>query len=118
MAVDQARHYPSIVTHGLLLTSTVAVSLLNGTILSPLYDSIAYLLYLVTRGYAFATPALLSHLATVFIAALTLLIAGIPAAVYERIRGLKESTPLSLAIWLAAAVLLSLPTLLKMLGDE
>ena len=40
---------------------------------------------------------------------MTLLIAGIPAAVYERIRGLKASTPVSLGIWLVATVLLSLP---------
>ena len=50
---------------------------------------------------------------------MTLLIAGIPAALYERIRGLKTSTPVSLGIWLVAAVLLSLPTIMRLLvGDD
>ena len=50
---------------------------------------------------------------------MTLAIAGIPAAVYERIRGLKSSTAVSLAIWLVAAVLLALPAIMRAVaGDE
>jgi hypothetical protein len=49
---------------------------------------------------------------------MTLLIAGIPAAVYERIRGLKTSTPVSLGMWLAATILLTLPTIMNALSAE
>jgi hypothetical protein len=45
---------------------------------------------------------------------MTLLIAGIPAALYERFRGLQESNTTSLAIWLACTLLLALPSLLSM----
>jgi hypothetical protein len=45
-----------------------------------------------------------------------LLLAGIPAAIYERIRGLQQSTPGSLAIWLVATVLLTLPAILRALA--
>ena len=36
---------------------------------------------------------------------MTLLIGGIPAAIYERIRGSQESTPVSLGIWLVVLAL-------------
>ncbi len=64
------------------------------------------------------SPQLYQNVTSMFIAAMTLLIAGIPAAIYERIRGLKSSTPLSLGIWLAAAVLLSLPTIVQLINGE
>jgi hypothetical protein len=47
---------------------------------------------------------------------MTLLVAS--AALYERIRGLRVSTPVSLGIWLLATVLLSLPTLMRMVSED
>ncbi len=41
----------------------------------------------------------------------TLLISGIPAAVYERLTGAPTSTETSLWLWLGSAVLLTLPAL-------
>jgi hypothetical protein len=38
---------------------------------------------------------------------MTFLIGGVPAAIYERIRGLPQSTPVSLGIWLVATALLA-----------
>ena len=52
------------------------------------------------------------------IAVMTLMLAGIPAAIYERIRGLQTSTSVSLGIWLAATLLLTLPTIMNAFGDE
>ena len=54
----------------------------------------------------------------ILVVLLTVLIAGIPAAVYERIRGLKASTVVSLGIWLVATVLLSLPTIMRTLSSD
>ena len=117
MPVDQPRSHANILIRGLLLGATIVVSSLNGTLYSPVYDSIAYLLFLFLRGYAFATPVLLSHLASILIAIMTLLFAGISAALYERIRGLQQSTSASLSIWLVAAAALSVPTLMNALAD-
>jgi hypothetical protein len=104
---------------GLLLIATSACSLFNGLVPSPLFDSMDQILGIATRGYPLATPARVYNYVTPFaIAVMTLLIAGIPAAIYERIRGLKTSTPVSLGIWLAASVLLSLPTIMQAMGDE
>jgi len=45
--------------------------------------------------------------------AMTLVLAGVPAALYERAKGLKESTPVSIGIWLAGTLMLvGLPYLL------
>ena len=54
---------------------------------------------------------MLDYADVLFIAVLTLLLGAIPAALYERLRGLKESTPVSLGIWLVATGLIALPSL-------
>jgi len=112
------RRWGVIVERDLLLAGTAAVSILNGTIYSPLFDPVAYLLYLFNRGSAVLGPEALFYLTTVCIAAMTMMVAGIPAALYERLRRLEHSTPASLAIWLLAAALLSYPALARLLGQD
>jgi hypothetical protein len=123
--------------HGVPLVGVGAVAAFNGSLhalvfesaaYSPVFDSVSY--YVSTfaqgsyfdafvRGVLLAGPQLYQNVSSLFIAAMTLLIAGIPAALYERIRGLKASTPVSLSIWLGTAILLSLPTIMRLLnGDE
>jgi len=102
----------------LQLAATAALCTFNGTTYSALFDPIAYFLYLFTRGTSFIGADVLFALTSVSLSLMTLLLAGVPAAAYERLRGLKQSTPLSLAIWLAAALLLTLPTLLRLFADE
>jgi hypothetical protein len=101
-----------------LLAATGLVALFNGTTFSPFFDSVAYLMYLNTRGYPLISPNLLFYVTPVPIALMTLMLAGIPAAIYERIRGLRTSTGVSLGIWLVATILLSLPTIMRVFGEE
>ena len=117
----------ALMARGLLLIATSACSLFNGFSQwplfglgsSPVFDSIDQVLGIATRGYPLVTTARVYEYVTPFaIAVMTLLIAGIPAAIYERIRGLKTSTPVSLGIWLVATILLSLPTIMRAMGDE
>jgi hypothetical protein len=104
---------------GVPLIGVAAIAAFNGTLFSPVFDSIFYYVDTFARGSLFYSPRLYLNLTSVFISLMTLLIAGIPAALYERIRGLKSSTPVSLGIWLVAAVLLSLPTIMRVVnGDE
>lgn len=113
-----------------LLAATCLVAIANGLIASPYSDSVAYLLYLLLGKSEITSPLLslfgrksavlnsvTAYLTPVLIAVMTLAIAGIPAAIYERIRGLTFSSTTSLAIWLAATVLLSLPVLLSLFSD-
>ena len=126
----------ALLGRGLALACLAAIAAFNGSLhglvlesvtYSPVFDSVSYYVSTFAQGSYFdavvrgmlESPQLYQTVASMFIAAMTLLIAGIPAAIYERIRGLKASTPVSLGIWLAAAMLLSLPTIMQLInGDE
>ena len=106
------------VVRGLLLIAAAVLALFNGSLWSPFFDSVAYILYLTTRGFPLMTAARASDAAPFVIAMLTLLAAGIPAAIYERIRGLHTSTSVSIGLWLAATLLLTVPTILNAVSDR
>ncbi len=108
-----------LAVRGLVLVAAGALSLFNGWAPSPAFDSVDYMLGIATRGYPLMSRGILHNYVTpLAITAMTLLIGGIPAALYERIRGLKTSTPLSLAIWLVATLLLALPALKRALWED
>jgi hypothetical protein len=104
----------SMILRGALVTATVAIAVVNGLPVRPFFDSVSHVLYLFTRGSRLLDPDHLYYLTTLAIAVMTLVVAGIPAALYERARGLRQSTPVSLGIWLAATVLLSHRALLAL----
>src|SRR5262249_33967381 len=112
------RRGPRLVGQGAPLIGVAAVAAFNGSLFFPAFDSIFYYLDTFARGSLLYAPQHYLYVTSAFIALMTLLIAGIPAALYERIRGLKSSTPVSLGIWLVAAVLLSLPTIMSYLGAD
>lgn len=108
----------TLIVRSVMLAVAAALALFNGSLWSPFFDSIAYILYLTTRGFPLMTAARASDATPIVIAVMTLLIAGIPAAVYERIRGLRSSTSVSIGVWLAATLLLTLPTVMNAMGDR
>ena len=104
----------ALLTRALLLVATIALALFNGFGLSPMFDAVDYMLGVTLRGYPYMTRAVIyAYVTPLAIAVATLAIAGIPAAVYERVRGLKSSTAVSLGIWLVAAALLAMPALMR-----
>lgn len=98
------------------LVATAGLSLLNGMHFSPWFDPVAILLKPFVAGTFLGTPLVFLYITSIFISAMTLLIAGLPAALYERFKGLKESTPTSLYIWLVATILLTAHSLLAAAG--
>jgi len=103
----------------LVLGGSVLLALFNGSLYSPIYDSVDQILYLFSRSSLHTGPLPLQPYRTsIFIAVMTLLLAGIPAAIYERIRGLKQSTALSTALWFLTTLLLTLPTLREAAGAD
>jgi hypothetical protein len=93
-----------------LLVATAAASLMQGMQWSPVLFPTVILLKPFLAGTFFGSPLVVAYLASLLASAMTLILAGIPAALYERANGLKESTPVSLGIWLAATlVLVALP---------
>jgi len=105
----QFENREDLLQRDILLIATVVVSLLNGMHFSPYFDPVFILLKPFLAGTLLSTPLVLFYVTSIFTSVMTLLIAGIPAALYERFRGLKESNTTSLAIWLACTSPLPLP---------
>jgi hypothetical protein len=60
----------------------------------------------------FGSEALIFYFSSLMTATATVILAGIPAAIYERFAGIKDdSTVVSLWIWLAGTALLTMPAL-------
>ena len=115
--MDQHRGYlQRLLKRDLLLAATVGIAIVNGLDFSPLFDAVSYYLYSFARESPLFDGDLFYFVTSVAITLMTLLLAGIPAALYERVRGLQHSSPVSLAIWLLATVLLTLPTILRALA--
>jgi len=103
----------------LAVFGAVLLALVNGSFYSPIYDSVDQVLYLFARGSLHAGPlSLQPYRTSIFIAAMTFLLAGIPAALYERIRGLERTTPLSATVWFLTTLLMSLPALQRAVGAD
>lgn len=62
------------------------------------------------------TASLLFLLSSLLVATFTLMIAGVPAAVYERLSGAKESDFVSMGIWLLGTLVLTAPAVVNMLA--
>jgi hypothetical protein len=99
-----------------LLVATAGASLLNGMHFSPYFDPVFILMKPFFAGTILGSPIVLLYLTSLFISALTLLLAGVPAALYERFKGLRDSNTMSLGIWLAATVLLTAPSFIAAAG--
>ena len=60
----------------------------------------------------FGSEALIFYFSSLMTATATIILAGIPAAIYERFAGIKDdSTVVSLWIWLAGTAILTVPAL-------
>jgi ABC-type transport system involved in multi-copper enzyme maturation permease subunit len=106
---------PGRLTRGVLLAAIVGLAVVNGMVFAPLFDSVAYFLLPVSKEFFVASRTTIYHATSPVIALATLVLGGVPAAIYERIGGHERSTAVSLGIWLLAVLALSLPGLLDAL---
>jgi hypothetical protein len=97
----------------------VSLAIVNGMHFSYYYLP-AYLLMrpFVQITFFTGSPVVASYLTSLMLSTITIMIAGIPAAVYERMRGLKRSDATTFAIWLGASVLLTLPTIMNIASSS
>jgi hypothetical protein len=95
-----------------MMVATAGLSLVNGMHFSPWFDPVAILMKPFIAGTFFSTPLVFLYLVSIFISAMTLLLAGVPAALFERWKGLKETSPTSLYIWFAGTLLLTVHALM------
>lgn len=110
--VDEMHDRQQTMQRDVLMIATAATSLVNGQGFSPVFDPVFFLLRPFIAGTFLSTPLVFFYLTSVFISLMTLLLAGVPAALYERIRGSQGSTPVSIGIWFVATALLTFPAIL------
>jgi hypothetical protein len=76
----------------------------------PLFFALIYVQSLAGPLF-FGSVALTLMFASLMVSTGTIILAGIPAALYERMTGQSESNEVSLWIWLAGTALLALPAI-------
>ena len=93
------------------LVAILALAIVNG-IFSPLFVFTSRIVILnLAPGLLFIGPVLVAFIASLVAATATLILAGIPAALFERATGRGETDAVSYTIWLLAAAVVSAPGL-------
>jgi hypothetical protein len=97
------------------IVAILAFGMVSG-MFSPIFvPNVTGAILLLAPGLLIASPHILVFLAYLVGATLTIMIAGVPAALYERAIGARESTAMSMWIWLAGAGVIALPAVVTFL---
>ena len=110
------RERQDMMQRDVLLMVVAGLSLINGMHFSAYFDPFFLLFKPFAASFFITSPILLLYVTSLLLSTLTLLIGGVPAAIYERARGLETSTPISIGVWLAGVALVAAPTLLGLAG--
>ena len=86
----------------------VLFATVNG-IFSPWLVGVFPFVFVLMPAFFLSSLSVLLFLSSILFATLTLIVGGIPAALYERWSGAKESNNISMWLWLAGVGLLTLP---------
>ncbi|HRJ69311.1 MAG TPA: hypothetical protein PK812_06850 [Beijerinckiaceae bacterium] len=96
-----------------LLIGIAGLSLVSGMHFSPYFDPAFVLVsVLLAPGFFITSKLLLFYFTSLLVALAALAIAGVPAAIFERVTGRKESDFKSMSIWLAGCFVIALPALI------
>jgi hypothetical protein len=98
-----------------LLLAVVAVSVVNGLFSPFLAVAVPIAAVLMPEIFPRSVGWVL-FFSSLLVASATLLFAGVPAALVERLLVLDRDSDAPMLIWLAGTVLLAAPTLLRLLG--
>ncbi|MBK5949622.1 hypothetical protein CH339_19390 [Rhodobium orientis] len=92
------------------LIAILAFAIVSG-IFSP-FRLVAHVVVLaMAPGFFVASPSVVLLVSSLLTATVTVMLGGVPAAVFERATGKTESDAASLWLWLAGVALLSLPAI-------
>jgi len=112
MQQDDLDQREALMKRDVMLIAIAALSLLNGMHFSPLFDPAFVLFRVFAPGFFISSPLLLFYFTSLLLSAATLIIAGVPAALFERLTGRTQTDAASLGVWLVATAALALPSLL------
>lgn len=90
------------------LIAIVLFATVNG-IFSPWLVAMFPFVFVLMPTFFLTSLSVLLFISSILFATITLILGGIPAALYERWSGAKESNEISMWLWLAGVGLLTLP---------
>ena len=93
----------------------VAFAMING-IFSPTLGIVVKAMTLLAPGLLIFSLPILFYFCSLLLATITIIAAGVPAALYERLTGKTETDDISSLIWLAGTALLSLQAIVIGIG--
>jgi len=98
------------------LIGILGFALINGMFSPILLPQTTGAVLLLSPGLLISSPHVVAFLAYMLGSTFTIMLAGIPAALYERVTGSPDSNSVSLWIWLTCTALLSLPAVISFLN--
>jgi hypothetical protein len=96
-----------------LLVGIAGLSLLCGMHFSPYFDPAFLLVKFFGPAFFVGSPLILFYFTSLLVSTTALVLAGVPAAIFERVTGRERSDAVSLGIWLGGLLLLAIPVLAR-----
>ena len=90
------------------LVAILGFGILNG-IFSPYRLLAQFMVVVLAPGFFLSSPSIVLLVSSLLTATATIMIGGVPAAIFERLTGQEKESPATLWIWIAATALISLP---------
>lgn len=98
------------------LIGIASLSLLNGMDFSVYFEPMVVMVRPLLFSFGITSPVLVLYFASLFLSLTTLILAGVPVAIFEHITQRKNSDTISMALWMGLIALMTLPTLSNLLG--
>jgi hypothetical protein len=98
------------------LLGIAILSLVNGMHFSPWYDLMLVPVAALSSSFWISSQLIIFYLTSLVLSLITVIIAGIPAALYERAMGLAMSNVRSLQLWMLATAIVAAPAFMRMFG--
>lgn len=93
-----------------------SLSLLNGMHFSPYFSFVAIPFGPILREYGITSPVITFYLASVILSVGSVIISGVPVAIFERLTGRQTSDSTSMALWLGILFLIAIPSFLGLIS--
>lgn len=100
-----------IMQHDVLLVAIAGFSLLAGMHFSPYYEPAQILFRPFLASFGLSSPLLSLYFTSLMLSLGAVLLAGVPAALFERATGRAKSDASSMMVWLVGVVLIASPAL-------
>lgn len=97
------------------LIGIASLSLLNGMHFSPYFSFVAIPFGPILREYGITSPVITFYLASVILSVGSVIIAGVPVAIFERLTGRQTSDSTSMALWMGLLFLIAIPSIVGLL---